>query len=437
MAAAGQGVLENPRNGSFYSGIGVISGWKCNANGPLTVRFNDGDAIPLAYHNERGDTAGVCGDTNNGFVAIMNWANLGDGSHTAVVYDNGVEFARSTFAVATTGEPYVTGAEGECRVPDFPAPGETMSFAWNEATQHLEMSGPRRLDDVVQDDHSNNYAFATPLEIGRGAFGRLPRDSEDIRWFKHTVRPPAAYRLVIAGGGFINDVYASELDGNEWTSTAEAVYVVHIAVWERPLKILIGVRRDHGLGAYGEGFTVLLEDMRIEDPDRYNALRFFTGDPECRIYGGWVWPPRQHDPRRDHRSTPGGQCYTDRDACAAACPASRNSGSYCVDRTDLDQIVFPDPSAPVDILYGSPELFEGARKYMKDCGPQGPGPGTIDCENAWTGSQGDFQVISHCLAACGAAQAGDIQGRDANCSILRTYERHYPGTVLRYCPVCQ
>lgn len=117
--------LENPRNGSFYSGLGVISGWKCEANGPLTVRFNDGDAIPLAYLNERGDTATACGDTNNGFVAIMNWAILGDGTHTAVAYDNGEEFARSTFTVATTGEPYVTGAVGECRVPDFPAPGET------------------------------------------------------------------------------------------------------------------------------------------------------------------------------------------------------------------------------------------------------------------------------------------------------------------------
>ena len=133
--------LENPRNGSFYSGIGVISVWKCTANGPLTVRFNEGNPIPLAYFNERGDTASVCGDTNNGFVAIVNWAELGDGTHTAVVYDNGAEFARSTFTVATTGESFVTGAVGECRVPDFPAPGETMRFVWNEATQHLEMMG--------------------------------------------------------------------------------------------------------------------------------------------------------------------------------------------------------------------------------------------------------------------------------------------------------
>ena len=71
-ALAHAATLENPGNGSFYSGIGVISGWKCSANGPLTVRFNGGNSIPLAYLNERPDTAGVCGDTNNGFVAIWN-----------------------------------------------------------------------------------------------------------------------------------------------------------------------------------------------------------------------------------------------------------------------------------------------------------------------------------------------------------------------------
>ena len=38
-----------------------------------------------------------------GFVAIWNWGNLGDGEHTAIAYDDGVEFARSTFTVTTPG----------------------------------------------------------------------------------------------------------------------------------------------------------------------------------------------------------------------------------------------------------------------------------------------------------------------------------------------
>lgn len=127
--------LENPSGGNSYSGIGVISGWKCEANGPLTIRFNDGNPIPLAYLNERTDTASVCGDANNGFVAIWNWANLGEGTHTAVVYDNGVEFGRSTFEVVTFGEEFVRGASGECTVQNFPSTGETTLLEWNEATQ--------------------------------------------------------------------------------------------------------------------------------------------------------------------------------------------------------------------------------------------------------------------------------------------------------------
>ena len=132
-------VLEIPGNGAKLSGIGVISGWKCEASGPLTVRFNDGDPIPLPYGSERSDTAGVCGDTNNGFSTVQNWAHLGDGTHTAVVYDGEMEFARSTFEVATTGEEFVRGASAGVRVLDFPSPGESVRFEWNQSTQHLEM----------------------------------------------------------------------------------------------------------------------------------------------------------------------------------------------------------------------------------------------------------------------------------------------------------
>ena len=86
-------------------------------------------------------TRGVCGDTNNGLVAIWNWAELGDGTHTAGVYDNGVEFDRSTFEVATLGETFVRGARGECTVQNFPSPGETTALEWNQNTQHFEVVG--------------------------------------------------------------------------------------------------------------------------------------------------------------------------------------------------------------------------------------------------------------------------------------------------------
>ena len=95
--------LENPGDGQLYSGIGVISGWKCDVSGPLTIRFNGGQPVSLLYGSERADTEPVCGDTDNGFVALWNWALLGDGIHTARAYDNGVAFAEITFQVGTAG----------------------------------------------------------------------------------------------------------------------------------------------------------------------------------------------------------------------------------------------------------------------------------------------------------------------------------------------
>ena len=143
--------LEIPGNGATMSGIGVISGWKCEA-GDITVRLDEGDPIPTLYEFPRGDTSGICGDANNGFVTYFNWAILSDGEeHTAVAYDDGVEFSRSTFTVATLGEEFVVGAAGECTIPDFPAPGETATFKWNQSTQHLELAEIMGAPEVMED----------------------------------------------------------------------------------------------------------------------------------------------------------------------------------------------------------------------------------------------------------------------------------------------
>ena len=138
--------LENPGNGLSYSGVGVVSGWKCESNGSLTVSFLDGDMmpvgdpLPLVYGTERTDVPlnSSCDNANAGFVAIWNWGNLSDGTYTAVAKENDVEFGRSTFEVVTFGTDFLRDASGECRVPDFPMPGETTTFEWNQGTQHLE-----------------------------------------------------------------------------------------------------------------------------------------------------------------------------------------------------------------------------------------------------------------------------------------------------------
>lgn len=131
--------LESPAQGATLSGIGFISGWKCDA-GEITVTINDGGHIPVATGQPRADTRIACGTIDNGFITQINWNFLGTGTHSIVAYDDGVKFASSTFTVVTTGEEFLSDAEGECIVPDFPAPGENASFAWNTSTQHLELT---------------------------------------------------------------------------------------------------------------------------------------------------------------------------------------------------------------------------------------------------------------------------------------------------------
>ena len=74
-------VLENPQPGSFQSGVGVISGFVCDAT-VIEIEFNGTSTFEAAYGTSRGDTQGICGDTNNGFSLLFNWNLLGDGLHT-------------------------------------------------------------------------------------------------------------------------------------------------------------------------------------------------------------------------------------------------------------------------------------------------------------------------------------------------------------------
>ncbi len=171
-------VLENPGTGGSYSGIGVISGWKCHAEGDLSIVFNkDGKHIPLLYGSERPDVldAGACREAEVGFVAIMNWGELGEGTHTAVAYDDRVAFARSTFTVATLGEAFVEGASGECTIAHFPTIGETATFAWNQNTQHLELVPARTLAD--------GFAPADQATFDRLAVGKRVVSVDDARYY--------------------------------------------------------------------------------------------------------------------------------------------------------------------------------------------------------------------------------------------------------------
>ena len=147
------GYLENPGDGSFQSGIGVLSGWVCEADEVMIeIETAAGDAMRLvaAYGTARGDTARradgtpLCGDTDNGFGLLFNWNLLGDGEHEVVALVDGEELDRATVWVTTLGTEFLEGAAGECVVDDFPLPGETVTLAWQETKQNFVITSGTR-----------------------------------------------------------------------------------------------------------------------------------------------------------------------------------------------------------------------------------------------------------------------------------------------------
>ena len=147
---AGVGYLENPGADSFQSGIGVISGWVCEAEGveiEIETESGETERQVAAYGTERLDTAQradgtpLCGDTDNGFGLLFNWNRLGAGEHEVVAYVDGVELGRAVVRVTTVGAgaeaEFLRGAEGECVVDDFPMPGETVLLEWQQNSQNF------------------------------------------------------------------------------------------------------------------------------------------------------------------------------------------------------------------------------------------------------------------------------------------------------------
>ena len=140
----GQAILGNPQPGSFQSGIGVISGWVCEAERIDIVFDPDTDNemnFQAGYGTSRTDTSGKCGDSANGFGLLWNWNKLGPGQHTIRALADGFEFARSTFTVTTLGEEFARGLDSEYELEDFPEVGMTVTVKWQEALQNFTITG--------------------------------------------------------------------------------------------------------------------------------------------------------------------------------------------------------------------------------------------------------------------------------------------------------
>ena len=87
------GYLENPGAESLQSGIGVLSGWVCEAD-TVEIEIN-GEPQPTAYGTERSDTADICGHPDTGFGLLFNWNHLGDGDHEVIALVDGGRIGQS------------------------------------------------------------------------------------------------------------------------------------------------------------------------------------------------------------------------------------------------------------------------------------------------------------------------------------------------------
>ena len=83
-----------------------------DADGLTNVTYTYEWRQVAAYGTERLDTAGVCGDTDNGFGLLFNWNLLGEGAHEVVAYVDGIELGRATVQVTTLGEEFLRGVAG-------------------------------------------------------------------------------------------------------------------------------------------------------------------------------------------------------------------------------------------------------------------------------------------------------------------------------------
>ena len=157
VATDARGSLDNPPNGGFRSGIGLISGWVCAAS-DVEVRIATDRGIPrgtlqVAYGTSRPDVPlnSSCTNANAGFGMTYNFNHLAEGTYTITAYADGdTQIGEPrTFEVVHLEEfaPSDTNRflqladdvqeRGVCRVTDFPVTGEDTFLRWEQSTQNF------------------------------------------------------------------------------------------------------------------------------------------------------------------------------------------------------------------------------------------------------------------------------------------------------------
>ena len=141
------GYLENPGPDSPQSGIGLVSGWVCDAEEVIIeFEFADGRVLrfPAAVGTLRSDTVGVCGHDKTGFSLLWNWNILGDGAHTVKAFAEGHLLGAHDISVTTLGlGDFPRGLSGEYVVQGFPEVGKSTPLEWSQTRQNFSIASQR------------------------------------------------------------------------------------------------------------------------------------------------------------------------------------------------------------------------------------------------------------------------------------------------------
>ncbi len=136
--------LGNPGSGTYQSGVGVLSGWACEAETvAVVITPETGEAVRVeaAYGTERRDTQAVCGDVDNGYGVLFNWNRLGDGEYVVDLLVDGQAVAQSTVRVTTLGAEFARGLRGTYALEGFPTPEQTTTIEWQQSRQNFGIVG--------------------------------------------------------------------------------------------------------------------------------------------------------------------------------------------------------------------------------------------------------------------------------------------------------
>ena len=142
--ASAQSAIDNPPTNvtSNQSGGTFIGGWHCDAEtAAIRVRFTSSEGtveVAAAAGTSRADTAGVCGDANNGFGLGWNWNIFPDGLVTLEFLADDTVFATARVNVISLGGEFVS-ADASCTLSDFPHAGDTAVFRWSTGAQQLQL----------------------------------------------------------------------------------------------------------------------------------------------------------------------------------------------------------------------------------------------------------------------------------------------------------